>query len=187
MMTYTISAEELSALWRRFRGFEPLRADCVVERVDAIDLDAVMAAEARAWYVDMLCHAPLDMLPVADITSQLAVAATPEGTATVILPRRVARLVSVSAEGWERSATIVTDTRSSLAVAQANPYARGGSARPVAVVEAGIMRLYSLPAPNARLTEVLAVMLPEQGAATFDFTPELMAAMYRHVTQLDSK
>lgn len=147
-MIANLTADEMLAHWRLARGLEPLRADSTVTRTDGVDLDALLMIEIRAWYLNLLDTAPEPMICVDDMAAVTPVIALPDGTAEVSLPPRTRRVLEVKLAGWERPARIVRpadpDAPRLLAL-QASPWSRGGCCRPVAVMEAGRLRLYSLP------------------------------------------
>lgn len=69
--------EEMYAIWRNMLGLEPELGEASVERFDSIDLRRRITLEMRAWYMNYLYTAPLDRLPVSDITEYARVVAGP--------------------------------------------------------------------------------------------------------------
>jgi len=162
-MTYT--EDELLRLWMLRRGLEPLRADAAVTRTDGIDLERLERVAMKTWYLDMLDTAPLEMLETDDITASVVVKPLTDGSVVMTLPDNCVRVVEVKLAGWERPATLISDTGHPLALRQHNPMTRAGICHPVAVAEGrGCLRLYSLRngiVPQAE--RVLAVTEPPQG------------------------
>lgn len=144
-------------------GMEPLRTDSLLTRTDGADVERVMLDRMRAWYADMLATQPADKLPLSDMAAEIEVSIDESGAGTAMLPARCLRVVLVMAHGWERPAVIVTDPESDLAAEQACEFTRGGTVSPVAVIDHGVMKLYTPPGGNAKLSRVLCVMRPPEG------------------------
>lgn len=173
MLTLTLDKNAMLTLWKRSHGYEPARTDCTVTRTDGPDLDVMLSAEMRQWYITTLLEAPLNRLPVTEIADTVTTVASPPGAASVTLPKRCVRVAEVKMHGWERSAVIVTDKQHPDAIAQTNPFGRAGIARPVAVLGYGTLTLW--PAGPA-LTTLKAVMLPDNDES-FTVTPAMLALM----------
>jgi len=172
---YTLTAEEMLGRWKLAGLYEPLLADATVECSDGMDLDRLLRLKIDSWYVRQLMEAPLESLPLTEIAGQLTLAMQPDGSARVSLPEGTLRVASAMMKGWLRPAAIITSQDSPEALAQSNPFSRGGSARPVAVINSdGSMNLYT-PPPGAQpqLLSVKAVCLPEKG--TYWMTDAMMA------------
>ena len=68
-MEITLTPDEMLERWRLYRAMEPLRADCVVERTDGLDIDTILRIQMRAWYLDLstwhpglcFCLKPMDL------------------------------------------------------------------------------------------------------------------------------
>lgn len=97
-----LSKKEMLEKWLLLTRMEPLRADCRVTRSYGIDLEALAAIEMRMWYVNLMCHGPLEWLPVTDIAASARLSAGDDDTLTVTLPGECMRPVSVRLYGWER-------------------------------------------------------------------------------------
>ena len=89
----TMTHSEALALWKQLLHLEPVRRDCVVERDDGIDLDALLSRHIDMWYAELLLTAPVERLPVEDIVSEVTLAVE-DGVA-------VATVLSV--KGWTQS------------------------------------------------------------------------------------
>lgn len=178
MKTLTLNAQQMLTLWKSRLGYAPLRSDCSMERVDGYDLDGMLLEKIRSWYVGALRSEPADALPLTDISAETAAGrkVTADGVVRLTLPADCLRVVEVDCGCWDRPALMVTDSGSPEALAQTNPFARSGSARPVAVVCGSSLHIYSVTSEaDAADITVKAVMLPD--ADTFVLTPALMAAM----------
>ncbi len=163
--TYTLTADEMLERWKLAGLYEPLLTDASISCSDGMDLDRLLQLKIDSWYARQLMDAPLESLPLTEIADQLTLAMLPDGAARVSLPEGTLRVASAMMEGWMRPAAIIADPESPQALAQANPFCRGGAARPIAVINRdGSMNLYT-PPPRVqpRLLSVRAVCLPEKG------------------------
>ena len=167
-MKIKLSSNEMLAQWKLRRGFEPLRADCVITRSDGVDLDALLRLEMRDWYLSLLNTAPIEMLATTNIAGEIALAKNDDSTATVILPQNCRRIVEFQLSGWDRPARIVDDTDSYDALLQDNPFSRGGCAQPVVVKRHNMLYIYSLPPGNVSVIRAMAVMEPTDGSFEMD-------------------
>lgn len=168
--------------WRLRQGVEPL-SESVAERHDGYGLDRLMLAQADAWYAEAMAEMPTEALPVTDISDLLTMTLLADGTGVAALPEGCVRVVSVMMTGWEREAVIAMPG-SEAAADQLSPYTRGRTARPVAVVTHGTLRLYTPPAPGSAL-RVKAVVMPAEG--TYHLTERMLAAMPTAIGPLDYK
>lgn len=126
-MKRTLTRSEMLALWRNYRTGEPLRLDCTVERTDGTDYDALLTAEMRAWYLELLDSADEALLAPVELAAQAAVGSAPSGVVTVTAPADVRRIVRLQFAGWGAPVEPVA-APAAVARAAANPYCR----RPVA-------------------------------------------------------
>ncbi|MBD5330875.1 MAG: hypothetical protein HDS00_03095 [Bacteroides sp.] len=161
--SYTLSESELIARLRRLLFMEPV--DESVSRTDSPGALRRMELQVADAYIDGLISLDPSELPLTDLTPEAVLSnPLPGQPATLILPPRCLRPVSVRMAGWGRDATIVK-AGTAVALAQDNPFSRGGTVRPVAVVEpAGKLTLYTPPrnlAPS--LLALLAIALPPDG------------------------
>ncbi len=173
-----LSKKEMLEKWLLLTRMEPLRADCRVTRSYGIDLEALAAIEMRMWYVNLMCHGPLEWLPVTDIAASAKLSAGDDDTLTVTLPGECMRPVSVRLYGWERPAP-VSPPDSRHALMQTNPFARGGVCRPVAVLgrDGRTLRLHSSPGrpAGARLQSLMCVADP--GDDTYIFHEDALSSI----------
>lgn len=168
-MKLTLTANEMLDIWRMRRALLPLREDCVVGRSDGIDVDMLLRYEMRQWYATLLDTAPPEMLVLTDIAREVAPVLLDDGSVEVALPGGCRRVIEVMLEGWVRQATL-TRPETPLARRQANPYSRGRTEMPVAVVNSSRLTLYSAPAGVARprLSRLLCVVEPDEGLYQLD-------------------
>lgn len=162
-MKLRLTKEEMLAQWMLRRHLEPVRADCVVARSDAIDLEAYCAMEMRGWYLNLLATAPADLLAPRDIASECDIEAGADGySVEVWLPDRVVRPLTARLAGWRRSAR-VEDEASPSAARCACRFSAGGIAEPVAIAgPGGRLRLYSRPSTRrAPVLESLEAVVDE--------------------------
>lgn len=168
-MKTTFSHSQMLELWRIRLGLKPARVDCTIERVDGIDIDAMISRQMRQWYVDLLDTAPLELLAAEDISSKLSLMVTSDGCARFTLPENCRRLISVQLNSWHRPALVVAAHQNPrLEIMQANPYSRAGAQRPLAVVHGRSVHLYSADTSSAvshKISSALAITDP--GPDTF--------------------
>lgn len=74
-MIVKLNDEQMLALWREGAGLEPAFSEASIERFDAVNVNAILRRAMRAWYVDYLHTAPIDMVPVTDLTEKARVSA----------------------------------------------------------------------------------------------------------------
>lgn len=156
-------------IWRLRRGLAPCRNDCGIVRTDAAECDLLLAEEIDRWYRRLLDTAPLEMLAVEDIASEVSVSSIGNGVGVIALPDRCRRVVGVRLTGWSRNAELVTDPLSIKARMQASEFVRGGTVSPVAIVEKGRLTLYSLdPSCEAGVVSLRCVAEPPAGVYVID-------------------
>lgn len=93
-MKLTFTREEMREKWRRIRAVEPMRLDGVVSRTDGPDVDAIMEAEMRAWYLDLLDHGPLSALCLVNKASEAKMEARVTGEPVIVTPPSGTRRVT---------------------------------------------------------------------------------------------
>lgn len=169
-MKISLTTDEMLDVWRLHRALLPLREDCVVERLDGIDLDMYLRREMRNWYLDLLDTAAPEMLKVTDIAGQTMVKPLADGSGVVTLPERCRRVVEVKLDGWERPARIVDVAELPVVSWQQNPFTRGDAAEPIAIHDCGSLQLYSIPdnVTNPRLLSLKCVVEPDEGLYELD-------------------
>lgn len=156
-MKITYTSQQMLEEWKLRRAIGPLRADCTVTRSDGIDLDALLTAEMRGWYLRLLDTAPAEMLAPEDISARVSVTVGPgEDSLTVTLPPECRRVLWVRLKEWAEAATPQpADTLRSRRAA--NPYTRPDRHRPEVTVT-GPATLTLLPATSAIPQCIMAVM-----------------------------
>lgn len=174
MRTVILDVEAMTSLWKRRMGLEEPRTDCTVVRGEGPDIDAMVLEHARSWYSEALRTMPSRSLPLTDISDGLVPVTSPEGVAGYRLPEGCLRVVEVTAGEWLKPARIVDEPTSTEALALANPYSRGGSCGPVAVIDGDVL-LLSPSLSGESQPEVMAVVEP--GDDTFILTSDMMARM----------
>lgn len=136
-MTLTLTKSEMLALWRRVHGLDPLRADCTVEAVDGIDIDAWLEPKMRRWYLRQLDTASPALLPVRELARSCSVAATSSALSPVTLPDGVRRVISVKLQGWKRPVEPLAWVDAAPRLARlASPFCQPGPCEPMAVIRA---------------------------------------------------
>lgn len=153
-MKIELTESEMLELWRRTRGLDMCGVyNAVTDRVDGLDVDALLKQQMRGWYADLLAHGPEEML----VCTNLAVALNACGDLgwEAILPEAVVRVFGVHAKGYLLPIRIVED-------AVANPYTS-----PVAVLNG--RRLVVMPFDEKpELLRVRVVTRPTDGNYVFD-------------------
>lgn len=140
-----LTESEMLALCKRVMNLEPAARDCVVERYDGIDLDALILTHARTWYSRLLIEAPATLLPTDDIKDLITLVDCGQGVVRAHLPECCVRPLEVQLQHWEHSVTTFASPQDGLAQLQLNPWTRGGMHHPVAVDHGSHLMLYSLP------------------------------------------
>ncbi|MDE6101012.1 MAG: hypothetical protein K2G01_08200 [Paramuribaculum sp.] len=181
MITITLTADSMLRLWKTAKGFEPLRTDCIISRSDGPDLDRILTLQMRSWYVGQLMNGQLRDLPLTDIGPTLSFDEKTAGCVSALLPERCLRVASADCDKWERPAIIINDRECADAVAQTNPFARAGEARPVAIADSGRLTLY--PATGGTTPRIMAVMLPDSDDI-YRLTPSMLASIGASVSNL---
>ena len=74
-MILKISDSQMLALWREGAGLEPASSEASIERFDSVNIDSRLIRAMRAWYIDYLINADVDMVPVSDLTTYARVSA----------------------------------------------------------------------------------------------------------------
>lgn len=170
----TISADEMLRRWKLLGLHEPLDCGAEVTVEDGTDLDSLLKLRIDAWYLRQLTEAPLEQLPLINITQQLTPVLLPCGAARVSLPKGTIRVASVLMDGWSQPAPIITDPLSAAARAQHNPFSRGTPDMPVAVLDNDRSLTLYTPPPGREpeLLYLTAVMQPPAG--TYRLTASML-------------
>lgn len=154
------SREEMLKEWKLRKGFTEGRKECEIVRDDGIDLDSLLLREIDGCYSRLLAEAPLDYLPVADITDDVEVAVAPDMVATIVVPEDCVRLVEVRFPSWQRSVEEIFPADSDMARRQQSPWLRGGSENPVCVATHRGIRCYTVSDRDEKPSKLLAVSHP---------------------------
>lgn len=163
-----LTHEQMLALWRRLRGYEPERSDCSVEIFEGIDRTAVMSSRMRSWYLNLLDTADAQFLKPADIAAKLKWTRTAPGVWTAGVPADVRRVLSVTPAGTYAPVAVTSPGGNPRAEAlSANPYGRG-SCRPLCAFDGRTLALYTSPEVTAMPVEVMAVQDPGDEFYEFD-------------------
>ena len=160
--------EEMLNEWKIRNHYMPMRRDCVVERSDGVDLDALLLRQIETAYARLLREAPVDCLPVEDVADECATTVNDDLSVVIMLPERAARFVEVRLKGWSRAVTRMTPADSALASLQENRFLHGGPACPVCVEGVRSVTAYTAPTADVRLDSVLAVARPADGGYALD-------------------
>ena len=113
--------------------------------------------------IQVLRLAPLHALGGAVVDFSLSPAMPLEnGSGVVALPEGFLRLKSFRMKGWRRPVTVAYDVGSPMYLRQFNECARGGCAKPVAVIDGDTLCYFSLPdgAPHEIETAEAVVNVP---------------------------
>ena len=164
-----LTENEMLELWKTRMQLLPARRDCVIEREDGIDIDAVLLFDIREWYAGLLTTGRVDWLPVDDLRNEVRCEVDDEGVVTAALPTACVRPVEWRLSGWERSVTRFYRPDSYEALCQRNIYMRGDAVMPVAVLHDDRLVLYSLDpgTASAEVSQARCVALGEDGTYRF--------------------
>ncbi len=169
-MKIVFSSSEMLAQWKLRRGFEPLRADCSIERSDGVDLDALLRLEMRDWYLNLLNTAPVEMLSLTNIANDIAIVKGSDGVGIVTLPENCRRIVDFQLKGWAHPAKIIEDLNCYEAKMQDNIYCRGGCESPIVIKCGNRLFIYSVPEGESKIVSAKAVLEPVDGSYEMDET-----------------
>ncbi len=128
-MTLTLTTQQLLRAWRVYSGLEPVNNGCSIERFDSIDIDSVLAARLRQWYLALLdCGDSRFLGPPSDVSDNVHL----DGS-SLTLDDTVRRLTVVRLSNWLRDAEVVrpVDVAPVIALCD-NPYSAPGPASPLA-------------------------------------------------------
>lgn len=137
-MKVTYSRAELLGYRRRIGGLEPLRSDCTVVSTDGIDVDTILEAQLRRWYLDLLDRGPRELIAPDNIPATTTVSRPdpPLGDASVVrVPDICRRVFDIRLKGWSRAVEPLPASEIEAVVRrQLNPFTAATPARPVAVL-----------------------------------------------------
>lgn len=178
-MEVVLSKEEMLEEWLARRYDEPVRWACgEVVREHEAEFRIKAVREMRGWYLRLLDEGELRYLAPVDGIEGARLAPTSDGSMELVLPAGTRRVVAVRLGGWSRDAEIV-EADSVSAQRQGNPYSRGMTEEPVAVMERGgsSMRLYSGTIVGERLTRLLIVR--DEGPEVYRFDESALTLIER--------
>lgn len=167
-MKQTLTRQEMLEVWRNLRTGEPMRLDCTVTRTDGTDNEDALAAEMRAWYLDLLDSAPEPMLAPVDTAATATVATGHAGVTTVTATADTRRILRVRFAGW--GAPLAPDCGPDLVRRlAANPYCR----RPAAArIAPNVVIVCGASGPLAELTCAV-----DHGTQTYCFDDKALNAI----------
>lgn len=166
----TLSDTRMLDLWRSGAGLEPALADASVERFDALNVDDVLRSAMREWYLDLLHHGPLDMVPVTDIAERATVNADgADNVWQIRLTPDVTRVVGLSVTGYGpvRLVTLGSDEADRLAEALDNPFVRR-STSPRAMYNPGERKITVWSTTKPQIDSLRAVVVCEDDTYILD-------------------
>lgn len=165
---YDLSEGEMLALWKRVHRLEDLRRECVIERVDGINLDAYLTERMRQWYSQLLLTAPVEWLPVEDLREEVTLSVESAGGYVVAkLPSRCVRVLEVRLSGWRTGVCRMSPPESEAALRQRTPWLRAGVADPVVVDHGDHLLLYGIGEGEPSLASARCVAVPAGGRYRF--------------------
>lgn len=158
------------SLWRTGARLEPALSDASVERFDGYDVDGELRLAMRSWYLELLNHGSLELVPVTDISSRVNVkAGHAEGEWTVTLPPDVARVVSLAVDGFGPVGLIDADSEDNNRAieALANRFVRLGAV-PKAVFRPRCRQVTVYARQQPSIASLRAVVIPEDDTYILD-------------------
>ena len=169
-MLLRLDSSQLLEYRRELAGLEPLYLDFTLERTDGIDVDHLINARLRNWYLQQLDSAPTMWLPVEDVTENTTVEAG-SGTdcSRVVLPENVRRPVSVQMSGWKTATPVLAPAYFDRVVhLQQNRFTAASAYYPIAVADPSTLNgVLVFPSCKA-VREVRAVVDPGPGVYVLD-------------------
>lgn len=163
---YNLTENEMLALWKQVMRLETPRRDCTVEWDDGIDLDALLLTHIKQWYAHQLNHAPVQLLPIEDLASQVPLD-TRDSIVIATTPVQCVRPVEWKLAEWQHSVTEFLDPCSHEAMLQLNEWTRGGACNP-AIIDYGFqMLMMSTTGTSPQLETARCVVRPSDGSYQF--------------------
>ncbi len=163
-----LDEQHMLNLWKTIMHFEPTRLDCVIERKDGIDIDALLTIHINQWYAHLLETAPVQWLPVVDVKTQVALSIDKEGVVTATIPQQCVRPIEWQLNGWQQSVTSFLQPDSHEAANQHCMWTRGNSHTPAAIDCGDTLKLFSGKAGNTpTLLKARCVVRPGNGLYQF--------------------
>lgn len=171
-----LTEAEMLELWKLRFNMMPARRDCVVERVDGADIDGKLMIDIRQWYATLLATAPIEWLPVEDVVGDVVAQVSVNGVISVVMPDRCVRPVAWHVKSWATDVTQFHSPDSLVGRQQTVEWLRGCDARPVAVVNGNVLKLYSSSdGIKAAVDKAQCVVRPADGS--FQFSEEALSTI----------
>ena len=165
---FDLSEHEMLAMYKTMTHLTEVRRDCVVERDDGIDLDAWLTLLLQKWYAELLTTAPVEWLPVEDVSADVTVTVSEQGVVTATVPSRCVRPVEWRLAGWRMSVTSFLSPQDPQTRLQLNPWTRGNTCHPAAIDHGNQLVLYSVPPETVPVvTMARCVVRPADGHYRF--------------------
>ena len=167
----TYSHSQMLSIWRSILGLNTAYSECSIEQFDGININELIALRMRQWYLDLLHNADPSLLPVANIASQCARIARPNGATFVEPPADCVRVVEVRAATWPVALAPSPDNAPLKRLG--HPYAAPSPSSPIAVSSRrGILLA---PCDAADALEIIAVTDP--GADSYILDQSLLSSI----------
>lgn len=147
-MKITKSSAELREYVRTLAGLTPMRADCVIEYTDGIDVDAMIDSRLRQWYIKLLAEGPRELLAEQDLAAgaSVSVGGAPASGCTVRLPGSCVRVFELKLSSWQHPVVILgAEALGKVVECQRNPFTRATPESPVAVMAPGGRSVFAWP------------------------------------------
>lgn len=126
---------------RLLGGLEPLRQDCSIEQTDGIDVDVLLEAHLRRWYLQLLDSAPRHLLAPENIAATVTTTHVGEGYADGIrltMPAMCRQVFDVQLKGWHHAVEVQAPSECERIISlQQNRFTAASISHPVAVLLPG--------------------------------------------------
>lgn len=180
-MTYT--EQELIDYGRRLLGFGHVRSDCNLSQSDGVDVDALIAASIRQWYLELLRRGPRELLEGAKVKITASTPLGGAGGARLEVPRECLRVLSVRLSGWHHAVEPLASSQLEQTMArQLNPYAAATVRAPVAVLSADGSILAWPEGAELGTAEVIGAV--DTGAGSYTFAEGALQSLEQHLSTL---
>lgn len=168
------SEEQMMRIWRIRAGMLVADCGCVVGRSDGFDVEELLRTDLRRWYAGLLRHAPADLLPIENLSSEAELIIGDNYCARIELPERGVRVLGLSIEGMDREIVDFHRPGSYYDLVYKSETARKYATEPVAVVSGRTIDL--LGYKGGELKSLRMVAVPADGKFRFDdsLLPALM-------------
>lgn len=160
-----LTLREMLDYRRKCAGFGPLESQWDIERYDTADIDGIVEAQLRLWYLDLLDKGDERYVEYTDISPMSEVIEVIGRTATIAVPPEAHKILHARLPGWERPAKALYGEDAYLChLRQLNPYTAATNANPVCYRLDGC-NVYAAPAGANAAEDVVVDML----LATYDY------------------